>query len=399
MLWAWNMFLAAAPYFQSRFSSSEWLLTHFQPAIVTTSSIASLIFISILAKVQRHASYPKRITASISLNLIIFTLFALSTVLFRHISAQSYFAFLITMVFCAGLAAALCQNGLFAFTAGFGVGEYTHAIMTGQAVAGLLPCIVQIVSVLSVPEKDPGKDAGDESPKSAFIYFLTAIAVSGTALIAFTYLARRHPDYFFGKIAIDHDNDADVRMEESELIERKVVGMMTLFRKLKWLATGCFVTFAGTMVYPVFTEEILSVRAAETSPRLFQPACFIPLGFLMWNAGDFVGRMATAIPRLSIRQRPLLVFILSILRLLFLPLYLLCNIRGRGAIISSDIFYLFVVQFLFGVSNGFLGSTCMMAASEWVDPEEREATGGFMGLCLVGGLTTGGFLSFLVAKS
>lgn len=39
----------------------------------------------------------------------------------------------------------------------------------------------------------------------------------------------------------------------------------------------------------------------------------------------------------------------------------------------------------------------MMGAGEWVDVEEREAAGGFMGLMLVAGLTVGSLLSFAVA--
>jgi equilibrative nucleoside transporter 1/2/3 len=92
-----------------------------------------------------------------------------------------------------------------------------------------------------------------------------------------------------------------------------------------------------------------------------------------------------------------LLFLLAIARLAFIPLYLLCNIGGRGSAISSDFFYLFVVQIFFGVSNGYIGSNCMMGFVEWVDPEEREAAGGFMSLCLVAGLTAGSFLSFLAA--
>lgn len=61
---------------------------------------------------------------------------------------------------------------------------------------------------------------------------------------------------------------------------------------------------------------------------------------------------------------------------------------------SSDFFYLAIVQLLFGLSNGFIGSSCMMGAAEWVFPEEREAAGGFMGLALVSGLTAGSLLSF-----
>ena len=63
----------------------------------------------------------------------------------------------------------------------------------------------------------------------------------------------------------------------------------------------------------------------------------------------------------------------------------------------SDIFYLLIVQYLFGVTNGVLGSACMMGAGEWVEEEEREAAGGFMGMWLVGGLSVGSLLSFLAA--
>ena len=64
----------------------------------------------------------------------------------------------------------------------------------------------------------------------------------------------------------------------------------------------------------------------------------------------------------------------------------------------SDAFYLGVVQLLFGVSNGYIGSSCMMAAGlPMVADEEREAAGAFMGFCLVFGLSVGSLLSFGVA--
>lgn len=155
------------------------------------------------------------------------------------------------------------------------------------------------------------------------------------------------------------------------------------------------------MVFPVFTQKIESVNPPSLNNKfpITQPASFIPLAFLFWNSGDLVGRLLTGIPALRLSGRPKLVLILSVARVVFIPMYLLCNISGKGACISSDFFYLVVVQFLFGITNGFLGSTCMMGAVDWVDPEEREAAGGFMGLCLVGGLTVGSLLSFLAAGS
>lgn len=158
-----------------------------------------------------------------------------------------------------------------------------------------------------------------------------------------------------------------------------------------------FLCFATTMVFPVFTQRILSVRTSHDPPRILQPASFIPLAFFFWNAGDLSGRLITAIPAVRITHKPRLVLLLSLARMGWIPLYYLCNLDGNGAIINSDFFYLIIVQFLFGMSNGYIGSNCMMGAVEYVDPNEREATGGFMGMMLVAGLTVGSLLSFLVS--
>ena len=315
------------------------------------------------------------------------------------------------MVFLAALATALCQNGLFAYVLGFGVGEYTQAIMAGQGVAGVLACLAQIISVLSVPpvQNDQGKatisaairrdspKVPQESGKSALAYFLTATAISIAALLAFLVLLRRHPDSgTASKQSLDSPEIPDDDPVQSAP-HRKVVGLWTLYRKLHWLANAMFLTFCVTMFFPVFTQQITSNRPAENLPRLLQSSCFIPLAFLFWNTGDFVGRLLPLIPVLAITRWPKMLFAISIARVAWIPLYLSCNIHGNGAVVSSDFFYLVIVQFLFGVSNGFVGSTCMMGSGAWVEADEREAAGGFMGLMLVGGLSVGSLLSFVVA--
>ena len=390
-----NMFLAAGPYFQRRFSSSDWLLAHFQSAILTTSTVPNMAGMLILTHLQENASYPKRIVVSLLLYLITFALLALSTVLFLDVSANGYFAFLLLMVFTSSVGTAFFQNGLFAFVSGFGSGEYTQGIMVGQGIAGVLPCVVQIISVLSVRENNGGSDSTQESPKAAFVYFLTATGVSAAALAAFLYLLRQRHRLSTAKAILENIDGSDDTLES----DRKQVGLKEMLQKTQWFAMGVFFTFALTMMYPVFTQEILSVQPSETAPRLFQPACFIPLGFLLWNAGDLIGRSMPLIPRISLVGSPKTVLLGSVLRGVFIPLYLLCNLRGQGAVINSDLFYLLAVQLLFGLTNGYLGSTCMMAAPEWVEESEREAAGSFMGLCLVGGLTFGSVLSFAAAQA
>lgn len=390
------MFLAAATYFHSRFESNEWTAAHYQPSILTVSTLTNLGTVYAFAKIQKGVSYPWRITLSLLINCFVFTLLAFSTIVLKDISVGAYFGFLMVMVFGASFAAGLNQNGVFAYVAGYGREEYTQAIMSGQGVAGVLPCIAQIVSVLAVPRARSDGQAQDgaqgSSSQSAFIYFFTATGVSVFTLLAFLYLLRNRPSP--KQKATDEDEDAPL----ADRTPDKSVSLWELFKKLRYLALAVFVCLQVTMMFfPVYTSRILSVNDPEAS-RMYEPTVFIPLAFLLWNIGDLSGRMAVAYPGFSLAHRPKLAFALTLARVIFVPLYLLCNISGTGAVVKSDIFYLFIVQLLFGASNGYLASSCMMGASVWVSADEREAAGGFMSMMLVAGLAAGSFLSFLVAS-
>ncbi|CEJ54571.1 hypothetical protein PMG11_00875 [Penicillium brasilianum] len=396
MLWAWNMFLAASAYFYSRFESNEWTATHSQSSILTVSTLTNLGTVYAFARIQKRVSYPWRITLSLLVNCFVFTLLAFSTIVLKDISARAYFGFLMVMVFGASFAAGLNQNGVFAYVSGYGREEYTQAIMGGQGVAGVLPCIAQIISVLVVPKVSSdgqGRDGiQDSSLKSAFIYFFTATGVSVLTLLAFLYLLRNRP--VPKQKATDEDEDTPLAGRTDD----KSVSLWTLFKKLRYLSLAVFVCLQVTMMFfPVYTSRILSVNDPESS-RMYDATVFIPLAFLFWNIGDLGGRLAVAYPGFSLAHRPRLAFILTVSRVIFIPLYLLCNINGNGAVVKSDFFYLFIVQVLFGATNGYLASSCMMGASVWVSADEREAAGGFMSMMLIAGLAAGSFLSFIVAS-
>ncbi|KAF4987617.1 hypothetical protein FDECE_15358 [Fusarium decemcellulare] len=396
MLWAWNMFLAAAPYFAARFTGDDWIQANFQSAILTVSTITNLGAMLVLTNIQYSASYPFRINLALVINIITFGLLTASTVLGLGASPTTYLVFLLLMVAGTAWAAGLIQNGAFAFSASFGRPEYIQAIMAGQGVAGVLPPIAQVFTVLAFPPSEQNTSGGpsaEDGQTSAFVYFLTAVAVSVAALLAFIPLVRRH-NHIIENRMVEQMAESMHSVEEAERAARKVTSLWRLFKKLHWLAIGVALTFVATMFMPVFTAKIHSVQ--EGSGLIFQPAAFIPLGFFFWNLGDLGGRVATMMP-FSLQHRPAALFGLSVLRFGILPLYFLCNIGGRGAIVSSDFFYLFIVQLLFGITNGWLGSSFMMASGEWVDEGEREAAGGFMGLCLVAGLSIGSLLSFTIS--
>lgn len=389
------MFLAATVYFHTRFESDPWIAERFQPAILAVSTVTNLAVMIILQHLQLGASYPFRINLALIINTVVFSMLAASTVIFVDASPSWYLAFLLATVALSAYATGLIQNGAFAFAASFGRAEYMQALMSGQGVAGVLPPIAQIMSVLGVGDTTAMEEEASSAGTSAFVYFLTAVAISLVALLAFIPLARRHGSLVEGRVARQMSTSM-ASIEDSEMAARKVTGMKRLFSKLPFLSSALILCFAVTMFFPVFTAKILSVREGDEVPALFQPGAFVPLAFFVWNLGDLAGRVSTALP-FSLRDKPALLLLMGIARIAMVPLYLLCNVGGRGAVVRSDFFYLFVVQLLFGVTNGWLGSSCMMAAGEWVDEGEREAAGGFMGLCLVLGLTIGSLLSFTAA--
>lgn len=453
MLWAWNMFLAAAPYFQTRFAASPSLLSHFQAAELSVSCTTNLAVMLLLSARQHGASYPSRITSSLLINIVAFTVLALSTLV--PMSAESYFGFLLVVILAASLSTGLIQNGLFSFAAASGRAEYTQAIMAGQAVAGVLPPLTQIVSVVVAGksekhgkhEKDSVSDdeggvSGSEVEtgadyKSAMIYFLTATVVSLVALLAFIHLLRRRKQAEFLFSAKDSTtassendttpNDHEHLIQHQHQRDTSNIPLAHLFTLLRPYALTIILVFTTTMlIFPVSTTKILSAADPPTPPALF-----IPLAFLVWNLGDLVGRLLPLLPFCDLTLRPRLLLALAVLRIAWVPLYMLCGARSGSSQksetwIPSDAFYLLVVQFPFGLSNGYLASSSMVGAAgffnltsaephhnngdgddgneegdtrnakekENENEKKKQAAGGFMGLMLVAGLTIGSFLSF-----
>ena len=142
------------------------------------------------------------------------------------------------------------------------------------------------------------------------------------------------------------------------------------------------------------------------------PLVFTAVHFVMFNVGDFAGRALCSLPRLHVwAARRLLA--LSLLRTLFIPLFLMCNVQwgaasggggggGSAPAIGSDALFM-LLMLLFGASNGYVSSMCMMAAPSVAHnprlggrAEDVDVAATVASFCLVGGLALGSVLSFAV---
>ncbi|PWW72701.1 hypothetical protein C7212DRAFT_354330 [Tuber magnatum] len=212
----------------------------------------------------------------------------------------------------------------------------------------LLACVLctswgtglKIVSVLAAPQS-LGTQGSMVLPKSTLIYFPTATFVSCSCLLLFLLLLSRH------------------------CISPHKSGSGVLLKKPEFLSFAIWLCFLVTMIFLVHTQVILSVHLEDTSPRMFKLDVFISIGFTC--------------------DRLKLLALVSIAQLVYIPSYIMYNIKGHGA-------------FMFEMSNGWVGSNVMMSIPGWVGDDEKEASGGFMEMCLVAGLATGSFASFLIVN-
>lgn len=123
------------------------------------------------------------------------------------------------------------------------------------------------------------------------------------------------------------------------------------------------------------------------------------LNYLLFNTGDYIGRILSGWT-LRPRNNPKLVAILSILRIGFVPAFLLCNITQKHPLpilIHSDE-VLILLMTLFSISNGYIANISLIYAPSVVQEHEKEMTSSMMAAFMGVGLTVGSAISFVLIQ-
>ncbi|XXZ98826.1 hypothetical protein QA089_001336 [Meyerozyma guilliermondii] len=412
LLWPWNCFLSASAYYGERFVGSPSLAKTYSSTMMTVSTITSLIYNYYLSQAQTGANYHRRVNLGLGITAAIFCLMAFSCVLeiFLAMNDTVFFFGLMTMVLVSAAATCLAQNGTMALVNVLG-SIYANGVMVGQAIAGVLPSVALIASLLIVGETKTEGKRNVESNFGLFLYYITASLVSlvGMGLL---YIVAKKGDNEYRALEDARDEngdhigvgigDGDVGGsgeygEELDVGQSRHVPFHVLWSKLKYLVSTIVTTFAVTLVFPVFASNVQSVH--EGSGWVFKKAIFVPFIYFVWNMGDVLGRILCGTPgsRLLIRNQKVLL-LYSVLRIVYVPLFLTCNVHPeKGALFASDIWYI-MLQFTFGLSNGQCCTSAFMVVGDHCDDDdEKEAAGGFTTVFLSFGLALGSVASYVVA--
>ncbi|KAG2224609.1 hypothetical protein INT45_003749 [Circinella minor] len=431
MLLPWNVFITASEYFAKRFAGSSYDET-FQNYFSTYFTAANLIVFTYLLWQQSKATCRVDILWPALINTLIFGILATSVVVSTE--GTTYFSLTMILLVMTGATTSYFQVGVFAEASRFPP-QYIQAVMSGQGVAGVAVAVASILSAFAGSATDTPDEAG--VTRSAFLYFMSAFLITVAALIGRVIVTRR--PFYIRQMNMDPALLSNSPLDEDEIEEQEQLlddeqrffsnnhsdnrsqqqqtelSIFAVVRKSSGLVFAVAYIFVITLiVFPSITALIKSVSrhlpattSAATTPiyinnnRFLDDDVFVAFHFVLFNVGDWVGRLLPILESMRTFKPKLLVWF-SLLRTIFVPAFMLCNIvvsdRKLPVIIDNDVVY-FLIVWIFAVSNGWLGSLTMMAAPQQESirsPAEKSLVGSVMSFSLVAGLALGGTMSFVI---
>lgn len=414
----WNFFMTATMYFTHRLKDSQtngernqtanetvviegdsrnFLEAKFNNVMTLCAMVPLLIFTCLNSFIHQRIPQKLRISGSLSVILVVFMITALLVKV--EMAPLPFFAFTMIKIICINSFGAILQGSLFGL-AGMLPASYTTPIMSGQGLAGAFAAFSMICALAS----------GSAIQDSAFGYFIIACVVILLAIVSYLALPKLEFFQYFSesngsRSIADEENKMDLLKPEGQAEKRPVlnltdeeprpaVSVFGIFKQIWVMALSVCFVFAVTIgTFPAVTVDVKSTFDEESA---WGGTYFIPVScFLLFNLMDWAGRSLTAVcmwPGKDSMWLPILV----IARVVFIPLFILCNVQPRQympVMFAHDAWYIIFMIF-FSFSNGYLASLCMCFGPKKVSQHEAETAGAIMAFFLSLGLALGAALSF-----
>ncbi|XP_059189401.1 equilibrative nucleoside transporter 1-like isoform X2 [Centropristis striata] len=403
----WNFFMTATVYFTSRLKDSSLVdisANQTEAAgehrgvleakfnnVMTLCAMLPLLLCTCLNSFL-HSLISQRVRVTGSLLVIMFVFIATAVLVKVPLEPLPFFSVTMVKIVIINSFGAVLQGSLFGM-AGLLPALYTTPIMSGQGLAGTFAAFAMICAIAS----------GSELQDAAFGYFITACVVIFLSVLSYILLPKLEFFQFYQernrKQRADEENSVNLmntenRGEAADQETQHNVSMIKIFKKIWLLALLVCFTFTVTIgTFPAIAADTKSTLADKGSWEQY----FIPVScFLMFNLCDWGGRSLTAICMWPGKDS-LILPVSIVCRLVFVPLFMLCNVHPR---VHLPVFFhhdgwFIVFMVLFAFSNGYLASLCMCFGPQNVLPHEAETAGAIMAFFLSLGLALGAGVSFL----
>eukprot|EP00794_Sanderia_malayensis_P017474 gene17474-19221_t len=341
--------------------------------------------------------------------ICMFCLFVFTTVLVlldTESWTTEFFVATIASVAFINMCSAILQGGLFGF-AGMLPPRYTQAVMGGQGLGGLFAALASILSRIG----------HSDIYRSAFGYFLTAsvvliVCLAGLYIVFKLEFVKHHisrkkytctckcdskmHDHMKNFVNEDAFENIQILNPSKESSKPQY---FQIFKKIFPAAFSVTMIFLVTLAcFPALTSRIASAAKKKsdwTDKYFVSVTCF-----LLFNLGDYLGRSLAGFIQIPRKRWPKWILpAITLGRLLFIPLFMFCNVQPRNIIVlfNHDAFPI-IFMLLFAMTCGYFGSIAMMYGPSYVEGQQAELAGTIMACGLSIGLGLGSAFSFLVTS-
>ncbi|CAF1600296.1 unnamed protein product [Rotaria magnacalcarata] len=425
----YSIYITCVDYFHTQFPQTA-IIFHLN-FIYIIVAFSTVVFSNIIANVL---SVKRRVIFGYCLTLVILmfiTIFCVGLEVFPQ--QWSYCIFLLSVGIIA-IGCTLQQSSFYGLTSMLPF-RYTQAVMTGESFAGLLASCARISTNLFM---------SNDSHLSTILFFSLGLLFVQFCFISYLVIqrskfieyyvyqcenAKKNEDIEFqirchtasinSKQAIVDDNEENLESNPSN-IQDLHFGILTvdtfddqqqpiissydryslnlrLRIKREWyyrvdciriiwpymISIAC--TYLVTLsLFPGVESEMINCQWREWLPIILMA---------LFNTFDVFGKIFALFTHRILS--PMQLFVGSLLRLIYIPLMLLC-ILPKHAPLLSNLFWQFFFSSTLGLTNGYFGSVPMIRAPVTIIEERKELTGNLMMFSYSIGLTVGSLLSYLL---
>ncbi|RVE76513.1 hypothetical protein OJAV_G00008750 [Oryzias javanicus] len=408
----WNFFITASEYFNGRLhndkNNTRNVTTmdgskdyNYDSWMALLSQLPLLLFTLLNSFLYQLVKEHVRVAFSM---VAIFIFFSLTAALVQvDMQPDTFFSVTMATIWFINMFGAVLQSSLFGVVSQFPP-RYNTLFMSGQGLAGIFAGIAMLCSIFSNPDR-----------KSAALgYFITPCLATLVSLLCYLLLPRLEFARFYlnrsqsDKVEASQElisSDQKVQISEKKDLEangkimshetegQQRASVFSVFKKI-WVMALCVTwIFAVTLaVFPVITVRVQTVYVGSEWADVFTCVCC----FIVFYVMDLLGRVAPSLmqwPSKESRLFPVVVF----LRVIFIPLLMMCNIKDSNLTVffKHDSFFV-VIMALFSFTNGYLACLCMSYAPQLVRCKDCETAGSLMTFFLALGLALGAGFSFLL---
>ncbi|KAL0811436.1 hypothetical protein ABMA28_009838 [Loxostege sticticalis] len=372
---AWNMFITAKDYFvKYKLANAPEYAEHYLAYVGWAAQIPNCLFNWINIFVPIRGNLTTRIVWSLMVEVSVFVITVILAMVDSSEWPVAFFWITMVSVLVVNSFNAIFQNSVYGVAARLPV-KYTGAVVLGSNICGTLVVFLSWSSELF-----------DSRRTSAIYYFITGIFV---LLICFdTYFALplnrfyRYHDTLQQRTmrvnpalaATNQAADENPKVPYGTILKQSWVQLYNIF----------IVFFVSLAVFPSVHSDIEPVEQGFLGDKFVTVTCF-----LTFNAMAMIGNITANIWQFPSKRW---LFVLTTLRILFIPFFLMCNYKPLDRTlpiwINDDKLY-WAGAVLLGWSSGHCSSLGMMYVSGTVAPENASTAGMIGAATLVTGIMAG----------